>query len=171
MFQNPSSGRVLKVSQENFVVAFTKYSRFEDFREEVIKKTQQFCSQFDVSSLLRVGLRYFNNIVIPSAENTSAILRYIRPVIDFDRVEIDSLDQFVSEVRMRQREHLVTLRGALLAPLDDGRRVYVLDVDCHSERHTADQVGELLDVFHESAQLCFLDHITEQYKNVMRGKG
>lgn len=170
VFQNPIAARVLKISQENFVVAFTKYSRFEDFKEEVITRTNQFCSKFDVSSLLRVGLRYVNNIVIPATEKSSDLLRYVRPLIDFERVSIESVDQFVTEVRLAQKNHLVTVRGALLAPLEGGRRVYVLDTDCHSqEPHTAAEIPDLLDLFHESAQMFFLDHVTEECKNIMRG--
>jgi uncharacterized protein (TIGR04255 family) len=171
VFQNPNAARAIKISQENFVVAFTRYTRFEDFKDEVIARTNRFCEKFDVSSLSRVGLRYVNNIVIPGTGTISEVLRYVRPVIDFDRVSADEIQHFVTEVRMRQKEHLITLRGALLAPFDRGQRVYVLDVDCHSDgSHTAKEVPQLIDTFHESAQLSFLDHVTEQYKNVMRGK-
>ena len=171
VFQNPRSARALKVSQENFLVAFTKYTRFEDFKDEVIVRTKQFCEKFNVSNLLRVGLRYVNNIVVPVSENASSLLRYVRPLIDLERIQIDGIDQFVTEVRMREKGHLVTLRGTLLAPLDDGRRVYVLDIDCHSRApHSAEELPRLLDDYHQNAQLFFLDHITEEYKNVMRGK-
>jgi uncharacterized protein (TIGR04255 family) len=171
VFQNPTAARAIKVSQENFVVAFTRYTRFEDFKSETIAKTAQFCEKFDITSLTRVGLRYVNNIVIPGSGTTSEILRYVRPVVDFDRIEADEIQHFVTEVRMRRRQHLVTLRGALLAPLDGGQRVYVLDVDCHGgESHSVNDIPHLLDAYHETAQLYFLDHITDEYKNVMRGK-
>ena len=171
VFQNPNAARAIKISQENFVVAFTKYSRFEDFKEEVIKKTNQFCEKFDVFSVSRVGLRYVNNIVIPDSGKTSELLRYVRPFIDFDRVNADDVQQFVTEVRMRQSQHLVTLRGALLAPFEGGQRVYVLDVDCHSSGpHSAKEIPKLLDIYHDSAQVFFLDNVTEECKTMMRGK-
>jgi len=171
VFQNPNAARAIKISQENFVVAFTKYTRFEDFKEEVIRKTNQFCEKFDVSSISRVGLRYVNNIMLPGSGKTSELLRYVRPLIDFDRVRVDDVQQFVTEVRVQQSQHLVTLRGALLAPFEGGQRVYVLDVDCHSnEPHTSQEIPQLLDIYHDSAQVFFLDHITEECKAVMRGK-
>jgi uncharacterized protein (TIGR04255 family) len=171
IFQNADAARAIKVSQENFVVAYTKYTRFEDFKEEVLLRTKQFCLKFDVSELARVGLRYVNNIVIPRTAKSPDLLRYIRPVLDFERVSIDNIDQFVTELRIRQKDHLITLRGVLLTPLEDGRRVYVLDIDCHSRsQHRADDIPQLLDSYHESAQLFFLDHVTEEYKNLMRGK-
>lgn len=171
VFQNPNAARAIKISQENFVVAFTRYTRFEDFKAEVIARTNRFCEKFDVASLSRVGLRYVNNIVIPGSGKTPEILRYVRPVVDFDRIVADEIQHFVTEVRMRRDQHLVTLRGAFLAPLEAGQRVYVLDVDCHSgEPHTAKEIPNLLDTYHATAQLLFLDHVTEDYKNIMRGK-
>jgi uncharacterized protein (TIGR04255 family) len=171
VFQNPNAARAIKISQENFVVAFTRYTRFEDFKAEVIAKTKRFCEKFDISTVSRTGLRYVNNFIVPGSGKTSEILRYVRPVVDFDRLDADEIQHFVTEVRMRQRGHLVTLRGALLAPLEGGQRVYVLDVDCHnSEPHSSRDIPKLLDTYHETAQLFFLDHVTEEYKNIMRGK-
>lgn len=171
VFQNPNAARAIKISQENFVVAFTKYIRFEDFKEEVIRKTNQFAEKFDVSSLSRVGLRYVNNIMLPGTGKTSELLRYVRPLVDFDRVSADDVQQFITEVRLQQSQHLVTLRGALLPPFEGGQRVYVLDVDCHSNGpHNSKEIPKLLDIYHDSAQIFFLDHITEEYKTLMRGK-
>jgi uncharacterized protein (TIGR04255 family) len=171
IFQNPSVGRIIKVSQENFVLAFTRYTCFEDFKEEVLTRTRHFCDTFEVTSLQRIGLRYVNHIVVPRSESAAPLLRFVRPVVDFDRVSIDDVDQFVTEVRMRRSGHHVTFRGALLAPLEDGRRVYVLDIDCHSrQQHKASEVPALLDAYHEGVQVVFLEHVTEEYKNIMRGR-
>jgi uncharacterized protein (TIGR04255 family) len=171
VFQNPTSGRVLKVSQENFVVAFTRYNCFEDFKTEALAKTQTFCSTFGVATATRVGLRYVNDIVIPAGRPAAALLELTRPFFDFDRLAIANLDQFVNEIRFRHNKHLVTLRSVFLAPLEDGRRIYVLDIDCHSpSSQPTDAITDLLDQYHDAAQRYFLDHITEAYKDVMRGK-
>jgi uncharacterized protein (TIGR04255 family) len=171
VFENSSAARIIKVSHENFVIAFTKYNCFEDFKEEVIQKAKLFCSTFEVVALTRVGLRYVNNIILPAAEPTSSLLRFVRPLTDFDRVDIDSVEQFLNEVRMRYRDHLVTVRGVLLPPLEDRKRIYILDIDCHSAAtETADRVPNLLDAYHDSGQRFFLDHVTEELKQLMRRK-
>lgn len=171
VFQNPGTGRCIRVSQENFIVAFTKYTRFEDFKDEVSHKTGVFCETFGVASLTRVGLRYVNNIELPPTASAGLLLKYVRPLTDFGRVGIENVDQFLNEVRLRHLGHLVTLRGVFLPPLQDGRRIYVLDIDCHSiAQHAQEDIGALLDRYHDSAQEFFLDHITDEYKNVMRGK-
>ena len=171
VFQNPATGRALKISQENFVVVFSKYTRFEDFKSEAITRVRAFCETFEVSSFSRVGLRYVNNIITPPSDSSGILLRYVRPVVDFERISASSIDQFVTEIRLRQNDHLVTLRGALLSELEDHRRIYVLDIDCHTGmQQEARDLDALLDRFHETAQIFFLDHITEQYKDVMRGR-
>lgn len=171
VFQNPASARVIKVSHENLVIAFTKYTRFEDFKDEVLTQAKRFCSTFNIHALTRVGLRYVNDILLASGEPISALLRLVRPFTDFERVDVHHVEQFLSEVRLRHKDHLVTLRGVLLAPLDDGRRIYVLDIDCHSGApQIAATITEVLDRYHDTAQRFFLDHITEEYKDVMRGR-
>ncbi len=171
VFQNPANERVIKVSQQNFVIAFTRYTRFEDFKDEALQKTKQFCATFGITALLRVGLRYVNNIVLPAADSTVSLLKFVRPFADLQRLPAENIDQFVTEVRLRHRDSMVMLRGVLLAPLEDGRKIYVLDIDCYSQGpETAERVPDLLDSYHDIAQRFFLDHVTEEFKAVMRGQ-
>jgi uncharacterized protein (TIGR04255 family) len=170
VFQNQAAGRSIKISQQNFVITWNKYGTFEQFGEEVNTRVQQFCSLFGINSFTRVGLRYINNILLPSNDPAS-LASYVYPLVDLKRLRIENVEQFASEIRTRVENHMVTLRGVLLSPLPDGRLIYVLDIDAYSqEQHRPAQIPQLLDKFHETVQTVFLDHITEEYKNVMRGK-
>ena len=166
VFQNPAESRLIKVSHQNFVIAFTRYVRFEDFKEEVLQQTEQFCSIFGIDVFSRVGLRYVNEISLPSGD-PSSLLKYIHPPVSFSSFSEELVDQFAVELRAHYMDHFITIRSALLPGLI---RTYVLDIDCHiSELTAAQQYPTLLDRFHDSAQRVFLDHITEEYKQVMRG--
>src|SRR6267142_1643371 len=57
VFQSPDTGRLIKISQQNCVVAFTRYARFEDFKEEVTQRIGMLCETFNITSFTRVGLR------------------------------------------------------------------------------------------------------------------
>jgi uncharacterized protein (TIGR04255 family) len=167
VFSSSSECRVIKVTHQNFLIAFTRYSRFEDFREEVVTRTEQFCTTFGIDSLTRVGLRYVNEIILPTPE-PSSLLTYVRPLVTFDRFPVEQVDQLAVEIHSRYRSHLLTVRTALLPGV---LRTYVLDIDCHnntevSVRNYAAMLGD----FHDSAQRLFLDHITEDYKDLMREK-
>lgn len=166
VFQNPISGRVIKISQQNFAIVFTKYSRFEDFKEEVSEKVSQFWQTFSIDTVTRVGLRYVNHILLNDTDR-SALLKYVRPMLDFDRVPIRSIRHFVNEAEIECGEHLATVRAALIP---DRASLYVLDIDCHrDDQRPSAEVLQLMDAFHDTAQRIFLDHVTDEYKMVMRG--
>ena len=167
----PTAGRIVKVSQQNFVIAFTSYTCFEDFKAEVMAKTNVFCEVFDIKSLTRVGLRYVNEINLPSDGQRASMLRYVRPPLDFSRVNIEDVEEFVNQMRIRHKNHMVLLRSALLPSPGTEKRVYILDIDCHGQGplQTVD-LEATLETYHDTAQRFFLDHITEEFKDIMRGK-
>ena len=167
VFQNEVESRVIKVSHQNFVIAFTKYVRFEEFKAEVLQETELFRSIFDIDVFSRIGLRYVNQITLPTTDPGS-LLRYLHPTINFESFPVEMVDQFVLELRTHFRDHYLTLRTAMLPGL---LRTYVLDIDCHTSAVTSgDAYPSLLDQFHDSAQRVFLNHITEEYKQVMKGE-
>lgn len=165
-FQSTQNARVIKVSHQSFLIAFTHYTSFEEYKAEVIKQTDLFCETFDIDVFTRIGLRYVNEITLPDL-NPLTLTKYIRPIINFDSFPPETVNQFAIEMQLRHTKHPVTLRAALLS---GSSWVYVLDIDCHSGKQTsAREWTNLLDQFHDSAQRIFLDHITEEYKQRMRG--
>jgi uncharacterized protein (TIGR04255 family) len=50
VFQNLGSARLIKVSPHNMALAFSAYANFEDFKDEVLKRSSEFCQIFEVSS-------------------------------------------------------------------------------------------------------------------------
>jgi len=150
VFQNRMKARVIKVSPQNMALAFSDYSNFEDFKEEVLRRSGRFCEIFNISSLTRVGLRYVNEISLPTQQPES-LRTYVKPLVEFDRIPLDSVQQFALQIA---------------GPI----RTYVLDIDAYAETVKATaQIGMLLDRFHDSVQRVFLNHVTDEYKQVMRG--
>src|SRR5438105_3058720 len=49
-FGNPNTGRIITVTQHNLIIGFTKYARFEDFKAEVLRRVDQFCTTFEVNT-------------------------------------------------------------------------------------------------------------------------
>jgi uncharacterized protein (TIGR04255 family) len=167
VFQNQRKARLIKVSPQNMALAFSSYSNFEEFKDEIQKRTASFCGTFDVTSLTRVGLRYVNEIPCPTQQSDS-LTRLVRPLMDFSRIRLDSVQQFAMQVTTSHEDHMILLRTAMLpGPI----RTYVLDIDAYTEavRPTSD-VMPLIERFHDAAQRTFLDHITDEYKEVMRGR-
>lgn len=172
VFSNPASQSLVKVSQENFVVARNRYTTFEDFKADAISLISEFARQFDVTVIQRTGLRYVNHIELPIENTVATLQRYLRAPIDFSRVEVEYIEQFLSEFRLRSGEHKLTVRGALLQlPLPARTSLYILDLDGYdTESRNSGDLETLLDAFHRAIQISFLQHLTEDYKNIMRGK-
>lgn len=175
VFTNPAAESVIKVSEGNFVVASTKYTTYESFKAEALGRTNDFCRTFDLRSFHRVGLRYINHIQLPSSEPLSLLERYVNVPLRFDRLDKRAITQLLSEFCMRFESHQMTVRGALLQiPSPVNTYVYVLDLDCYSEARvegsTEASLEAKVDAFHHAIQIQFLQHITEEYKRVMRDK-
>jgi uncharacterized protein (TIGR04255 family) len=167
VFQNQVKARVIKVSPQNMALAFSTYNNFEDFKDEVQRRSASFCETFDVTSLTRIGLRYVNEIPLPTQQSDS-MTRYVRPLVEFDRIPLDSVQQFALQMAAKQGDHMVLVRTAMLAgPI----RTYILDIDAYTETEKpAGEIGTLLDGFHDAVQRVFLDHVTDEYKKVMKGE-
>jgi uncharacterized protein (TIGR04255 family) len=166
VFNNAAAGRLLKVSQQNFAIVFTKYASFEIFKAEVSEKVVRFCQTFGIETVTRVGLRYINQFLLDN-HNPEALPEYVRPLLDFERVPLTNIRHFVTEVEVACGSHLAMMRAALIP---DKALFYVLDIDCHQdEERPSGAVLDMMDSFHESAQSLFLDHVTPSYKNRMRG--
>lgn len=167
VFQNQVKARVIKVSPQNMALAFSAYSNFEEFKEEVLKRSARFCEIFNVPSLTRIGLRYVNEIPLPTQQPES-MTGYVKPLLEFDRIPLESVQQFALQVAAKLEDHMILVRTAMLAgPI----RTYILDIDAYTETvKPTTEIGALLDRFHDTAQRVFLDHVTNEYKQVMRGK-
>ncbi len=167
VFQNPRAARVIKVSSHNMALAFSSYANFEEFKDEVQRRTANFCGTFEVSSLTRIGLRYVNEIPLPT-QSPESITRYVTPLVEFDRIPLNSVQQFAMQVVASHNDHMILVRTAMLAgPI----RTYILDIDAYTEVvNSASEVPLLMERFHDSAQRVFLEHVTDEYREVMRGK-
>jgi uncharacterized protein (TIGR04255 family) len=148
-------------------LAFSMYANFEEFKDEVLRRTEEFCQTFDITPLTRIGLRYVNEIPLPTQE-TESLRTYIRPVVQFDRIPLETVQQFALQMSASAGSHMILLRTALLpGPM----RFYILDIDAYTETvQPPERIATLLDEFHDTVQKAFLSHVTEEYKKVMRTK-
>ena len=172
VFANAQAGRSIKVSQESFTVVFREYGSFEEFKDEALRRTDAFSDKFGIQTFHRAGLRYVNHIELAPGQGIEELKRYVNLPIDFDRFNPASIEELSTELRLAVEEHKMTIRDALLrVPGKDGSR-FVLDLDCHTFAHVeVEDLPLLMDQFHRKIQIQFLEHIREEYKQMMRGEG
>src|SRR5579864_2742352 len=105
LFQNLGRARLIKVSPENMALAFSAYANFEEFKDEVLRRTGEFCRIFDITSLTRVGLRYVNEIQLPS-QDTESLRSYVKPIVEFDRIPLETVQQFALQMSASAGSHM-----------------------------------------------------------------
>lgn len=172
VFSDPSTLRLIKVSQENFVVVFNKYITFEDFKAEVVRQVTKFAEDFEIRTYHRAGLRYVNHVELPPGASVQELRKYVNAPVDFGRFDPDAMEQFMCQFQVRAGTHKLTLRSALIqVPTKAEALLYILDLDCYTFGvKDPSLLSELLDQFHERIQVRFLEHVTDEYKRIMRGK-
>lgn len=170
VFGNPEKRRSIKVSQENFVIIFNEYGSFEEFKKEALDRTVAFAGEFAIQNFQRTGLRYVNHIELKPGQSVQDLRRYVNLPVDLDRFDAANIEQLLTEFRLTSGEHKITVRGALLQMPGIDSGLFILDFDCYAFSGDLGSLSSMLDEFHYKIQLQFLEHIREEYKQVMRGK-
>jgi uncharacterized protein (TIGR04255 family) len=117
VFSNASDGRIIKVSQQSLVVSFMKYDHFEGFKDELLRRTEEFNQLFGIQSFTRMGLRYVNEIKLRGS-GPDETARYVKPFLDFDRFAALSARQLFAEIRFSKDDHEATVRTIGEIPRD-----------------------------------------------------
>jgi uncharacterized protein (TIGR04255 family) len=168
VFTNPEEQRLVRVSQENFAVSSSLYRTYEYFKAEALRLTRQFSERFEISAFQRVGLRYINHIEVSGADIIESLQKLVNVPLRMDRFRNRKITQLLTEVRLDESGCKLTIRGVLLSL--PNTHLYVLDLDSFSEREDLTGLEQAIDRFHHEVQVQFLEHLTAEYKAVMRGE-
>lgn len=170
-FSNKAGTQSIRIADDRFVVVYSSYEAYESFKAEVLERTSSFARMFKVSQFTRVGLRYINNIEIPKEGQTYMVTQYVKPYIDIERVRKDGPFRFATEISMKRSSCFLTSRTAfLLKSPEPDRGIYLLDLDAYVQQSSGlEELDNLMNTLHGEDQREFLSHITDKYKQVMRG--
>ncbi len=170
-FSNEEKTRSIKAAEDRLVVQFMQYECFEIFKEEALSRTTGFCQMFGINEFNRVGLRYVNNIEIPKEGEVYQVTRYVRPYVDIKRACTYGPMHFNLQLTMKTSSCHITSRTAFLMKTpNESNAIYLLDMDTYVQgKRVLKDLDKLLDELHYQAQVEFLSHVTEEYKQVMRG--
>lgn len=164
-FKTPDGENKVVASQSNFALILKRYPGFNHFLEEAVTRTEHFCSVFEIGQLLRVGLRYNNQFLLPRGDQL-ALKDFVNTFVDLNRIDLANTSQFILLLRCALQDHDMTIRTAFIS---DPTPSYVLDLDCYTERACSpSELRGLLTNFHNSAKKVFLQHITPTLKDEFR---
>lgn len=168
VFENTTQDQQMRIGEKFFTVIFYHYESFEKFLNEINKVSNIFFKAFSITTLSRVGLRYVN--VIKSNNKTELSFRqYVKPTINFPITNRKKIKGFISEVLFQTDKYFLNNRTVFFPDNEQEEYSYILDIDAFTEETVVpEKLSEILNNLHKEIQLDFLNHITEDYKNLMR---
>jgi len=175
-FKTTDQGKTIRISLRSFSFLSQKYEKFERYKEELTGHLESFCDSVGVKKVTRVGLRYINNIRLSAQNGSYPVSKFVRPLIDTERIDLESLLNLQMQVTLQLELNQFSIRTGLF-PLptetsDVPSAIYLLDYDCYVLRESdLSEITDLLDQFHDHIQRQFLQDLTPTYIEIMRGKG
>jgi len=176
-FQSANGERQLRLSDYHLVIIFARYTTFRDFMAEALSVIGVLDELVELGTLQRVGLRYINNIIIQERDHD--VKDVVHPFVDMTQLPAGTLRQFVSTVNIVREGYSLNVTTAQLPPTGSSqpmngdaqpRAIYVLDIDCFTdEPKIVRDPSDLLPVFRREIKAIFLTHVTDSYKQRMRG--
>ncbi len=176
-FQSANRERQLKLSDHHLAIIVSRYTTFDDFSRQALGVIDVLNELAGLEVVQRVGLRYINNIELRQDDLNLGTL--VKPFVNLKSLPSGVVQQFVSTVNLARERHNITMTTAQLPPASPSqlvasvawpRAIYVLDIDCYTEElKTVADLADLLPFFRYEVKRLFLDHVTDTYKQRMRG--
>jgi uncharacterized protein (TIGR04255 family) len=173
VFQNVKSTRVVRISVVNFTLLVTDYLHFEDYVSALTAAFRPAIEIFQLHNVERLGLRYVNQISIPSDDAEVQYRRYVRSPLSAEAFSDHVASNFLTEIVLDLDDTTkLTIRSGLL-PLqpDEPNRTYLLDFDCYSLGASlslsGDGLANLLRQYHEAIETEFTRAVTDRYWKYM----
>lgn len=173
VFRNATGSRIVRVSVVNFTLLVTDYLHFDEYVSSLANTFAPAIEIFQLHNVERIGLRYVNQIPIPTTDAENRYTKYVRTPLSADAFSGHPISNFITEVVLDlDSTKKLTIRGGLLPQqLDKTDRTYLLDFDCYSLGgcipSTGDNLKGLLEQYHAAIEAEFIRAVTDKYWKYM----
>ena len=170
-FRNDDNSTRVSLAVNSFVYATSSYAGFESFKVELEKYRRLFNEHFGIRSFTRLGLRYTNHL--PIIRNDSGAIPLSKYVTASLKVAKEFPSEHINDVSLGMSCKMAggDLRLLMQTEQRDGG-LEILSLDFDFSRRGAldsDEIPEFLETAHKEIEALFLDLISEDYKEIMRG--
>jgi uncharacterized protein (TIGR04255 family) len=169
-FRNENEDLKVGVRINSLAISSYRYKKFNDFFPELKKYTKIFVETFDISSVLRIGLRYINEYIFETNDAIEEYFRYFVPNFNEERINLAQARAFSLELRKRLEDSDLNLRNDFRKNEQDQYR-YILDIDSYVNKkirwnEVFDKIQALHDIvvkeFHENINNAFIEEVLEK---------
>lgn len=164
----------IEICSEYIAFICTKYSKFDDLKQQIMEVYNSFANEYAPLSLTRVGLRYINEISI-SQGNPFDWKEYINPELTslIDRFFEDKteLARSMNQTVLNKDNHLINFTFGIfnsLFPSKISKKEFILDYDSYTENTVDNEIEGWLGLFHQEIQTLFEKSIQEELRKLMR---
>ncbi len=174
-FVNPDTATRVSLTTDFVAIETSKYTRWEPFREEIVRMEQAFEAEYNPALYTRIGLRYLNVIDRNALGITESWDTLINPVL----LGLLGVEGLKGRVKENQTETLLQvpdipdaqllLKNGLVRLQPDNREAYLVDADFFVLEKRRDRDGILrdLDTFRETAGNLFRWVATDKLRRIL----
>ena len=173
VFRNATGSRIVRVSVVNFTLLVTDYLHFDEYLSSLAATFAPAIEIFQLHNVERIGLRYVNQIPIPTTDAGNQYVKYVRTPLSANAFSGHNISNFLTEVVLDlDSTNKLTIRGGLLPQqMDKTDRSYLLDFDCYSLGGSVplpgDKLKALLEQYHDAIEAEFIRAVTDEYWKYM----
>jgi len=174
-FFSEDKSKAIVVTAKEFALEYRKYQHGHETKEDFNLLWEKFQAIYNVQKLDRVGLRYINQITLPSG-NPLDWHNYINDKIISATLDIPSLDEHdlarsMHRIHWVKTDHRITFQFGIHNsdfPGPIAKKEFILDYDCFSVGPTdASNASKFLMIYNEMIGNLFEKSIGEKLRELM----
>lgn len=169
-FQSEDDHETVMAAINRFAYSTKRYAGFAKFKLRAMRLAKDFCEQFGICKLNRMGLRYIN--IVPFVRDTGRIpwQQYFTVRMNLPSEAFDCLTNANFAYEAKCDAGTITTR---IACVRSGKtdEAFLLDFDfAKTEGATAAVLPAAIQEAHDETKRVFQEIVSDQYKAVMRGE-
>lgn len=176
IFSDKEKNKKIFIQPDSLILEWNKYSKFEEFKEELEFIIKNFFEIHPVGIIKRIGLRYINQIVLDSGNP------FEWKGLIHDKL-ISHLDFVVNKEQLARSMHLIVTNyddyslsfqyGLFNSeyPSPIFRKEFTLDYDCYTREEVEEpEIIPTVSKFNEAITNLFEESILDDLRKIMEGK-
>ena len=170
-FTNNETQSSIKISIDKFIYLTKVYTKYEEFKAEILWLFSIFKEIFNIKSCSRIGLRYTNVYELSNDLDKSieTCMRLFEPFHNTDKFQDEELFLYNIEIRRRMSEEVnLSYRSQFQKDNTTSKYYHVLDFDCYiAETFSIGEYEDKLDEIHKIEKQEFLLVISQEFMDKM----
>jgi uncharacterized protein (TIGR04255 family) len=170
-FRSMDNIKTLKISPNNISFIVNQYDHFKPFFEEALKYFRLFFKKCDINEVLRIGLRYVNEISFDVLENIENIplTEYFNIMLE-NSIFIDYKPREFNLILRSQKNKYDLVVKNLLKKNPDGTKDYVIDIDSFylNDKIKISDLDDIIKTLHNLLIIEFHRNVTPKFIDLLK---